>query len=596
MANLLYNGVSLPAKPPAAGYGVEVIVNVLPAGQSIYGGSAYLFVQGSRLLWQNGKCYVGGIYAVYRLSGDKWVWHYGSGTVSTQDIVAANYFEPLWTNTDIPNANGSGVYLAASEPVDPDAPVEPDEPEEPPVEPETPTVDDAAIRRSFTDGFVCGLNVRGVLKKKTVEEPITADFYLYGNPSESGNVAIAEGEGYTLYSGVVLPKLPEYDESAYPYALIGESVSNSPYELSVADLPMKESFLSHTCSKEASGIDWLFDEDTNEWAFAAPWDGTKGSMGLPKVPAIWANFDVMNSGETAVSVKASKPVALASSEPIRYEGDIPVYQAFGSGGNVPEPEPEEKEWIDDGNTHIWVSLAEGRTSPMLGVRPNGTVTVDWGDGTEPDVLTGTSVWTTKWTPVHNYAKAGDYRITLTVEGEAYLAGTYTTGAYTYILRHSSDVDQRNVAYHGSVQKVEVGNNVFVYAYAFFNCYNMRQIKLLNDSIVESELTFANCYVLESVKLSDNSAHIGSSALSNCYRMCSIEIPGSITTIRSNAFARCYSMKKYDFTSCTAVPTLVNTNAFDNIAPDCEILVPAALAEEWKAATNWATYADYIVGV
>ena len=27
------------------------------------------------------------------------------------------------------------------------------------------------------------------------------------------------------------------------------------------------------------------------------------------------------------------------------------------------------EWIGDGNTHIWITLYEGRTSPMLGVCP-----------------------------------------------------------------------------------------------------------------------------------------------------------------------------------------------------------------------------------
>jgi uridine kinase len=53
---------------------------------------------------------------------------------------------------------------------------------------------------------------------------------------------------------------------------------------------------------------------------------------------------------------------------------------------------------------------------------------------------------------------------------------------------------------------------------------------------------------------------------------------------------------YDFTQHTAVPTLANTEAFYNIPADCEIRVPAALADEWKAATNWSTYASKIVGV
>jgi hypothetical protein len=52
----------------------------------------------------------------------------------------------------------------------------------------------------------------------------------------------------------------------------------------------------------------------------------------------------------------------------------------------------------------------------------------------------------------------------------------------------------------------------------------------------------------------------------------------------------------DFTKHTAVPTLASANAFRGIPADCEFRVPAALVDEWKAATNWSTYADKIVGV
>ena len=38
------------------------------------------------------------------------------------------------------------------------------------------------------------------------------------------------------------------------------------------------------------------------------------------------------------------------------------------------------------------------------------------------------------------------------------------------------------------------------------------------------------------------------------------------------------------------------NAFNGINPLCKIKVPASLETEWKEATNWATYADYIGGV
>ena len=77
---------------------------------------------------------------------------------------------------------------------------------------------------------------------------------------------------------------------------------------------------------------------------------------------------------------------------------------------------------------------------------------------------------------------------------------------------------------------------------------------------------------------------------------SITIPDGVTSIGSNAFNNCSGVRYYDFTHHTAVPTLSNANAFNDIAADCEIRVPAALANKWKAATNWATYAVKIVGV
>jgi hypothetical protein len=52
----------------------------------------------------------------------------------------------------------------------------------------------------------------------------------------------------------------------------------------------------------------------------------------------------------------------------------------------------------------------------------------------------------------------------------------------------------------------------------------------------------------------------------------------------------------DFTRCTSIPTLENSNAFTGIPADCEFRVPAELYDEWIAATNWSTYASQIVGV
>ena len=338
---------------------------------------------------------------------------------------------------------------------------------------------------------------------------------------------------------------------------------------------------------------------------------------------------------------------------------------------------------DDGKTRVYIRLEDGRTSPMLGCCPNGTVTVDWGDGTTPDVLTGTSTSTVKWTPTHEYAAPGDYVILLTVDGSMGFYGNNMGNQYSGILRYSSGTDIRNIVYHNSVQRIEIGDGATIIGtsafyscysltsitipnsvtsigtYVFYNCYSLANItipygvktigdgafyncnslasitipnsvtRIATDAFYNcyslanvtipygvtsaqfyycyslASITIPNsvtsislfyCYSLASITIPNSVKSIGTNAFYNCNSLASITIPNSVTKIGSSAFQNCYGVRYYDFTHHTAVPTLSSTNAFQNIAADCEIRVPAALADEWKAATNWATYANYIVGV
>jgi hypothetical protein len=265
----------------------------------------------------------------------------------------------------------------------------------------------------------------------------------------------------------------------------------------------------------------------------------------------------------------------------------------GGGGNTGGDEG----WIGDGNTHIWISLAEGRTSPMLGCCPKGTVTVDWGDGTAPDVLTGTSLTAVKWTPTHEYAKAGDYVITLTVEGEMGFSYVSIYDKYATILRHSDDADGRNRTYQIAVKKAEIGDSVpSISDGSFYSCYSLAAITIPESVTSIGGSAFYNCYSLAAITIPKGVTSIGSGAFYNCYSLAVVTIPESVTSIGGSAFGYCASTRYYDFTNHTSVPTIENTNAFLGIPADCEIRVPAALYDEWIAATNWATYASYIKAV
>lgn len=310
--------------------------------------------------------------------------------------------------------------------------------------------------------------------------------------------------------------------------------------------------------------------------------------------------------------------------------------AVGGGGS-------DGEWFNDGDTHIWITLQEGRTSPKLGVCPKGTVTVDWGDGTEPDVLTGTSTSTVKWTPTHNYFNPGDYIITLRVDGSVYLSGSTTNNQYAYLLRHVSGSNAINKVYLNSITKVEIGNgitsihnsafnyctsltsvkipdsvtsigqNAFQYCYslasidipdsvtsigqnAFSDCHSLTSV-IIPDRVMDLyNYALSNCYALTSVTIGGSVASIGTDAFRSCTSLASIIILGSLRTIYKSAFYNCSGVRYFDFTRHTTVPTLNDTNAFSGVAEDYEIRVPAALYDEWIAATNWSTYASQIVAV
>lgn len=132
--------------------------------------------------------------------------------------------------------------------------------------------------------------------------------------------------------------------------------------------------------------------------------------------------------------------------------------------------------------------------------------------------------------------------------------------------------------------------------AFESCYSLKSIVIPNGVTSIGNYTFRYCQSLASIVIPNGITSIGSSSFYNCTSLVSVLIPNSVMSIANQAFYYCNGVAFYDFTNHTAVPTLSSTNAFTSIPSDCQIRVPESLVEEWKAATNWATYADQIVGV
>jgi hypothetical protein len=341
------------------------------------------------------------------------------------------------------------------------------------------------------------------------------------------------------------------------------------------------------------------------------------------------------------------------------KGSLELWSGGGSGsGSSGGGSTGGEEWIGDGKTHLWIKIAaEGRmTIPLRFSQTvaNG-VAIDWGDGSDPQTVNGTGSKSTS----HTYASIGEYVITFDVADGCIFSlgygarnycvmGNTSNNAYTNMLkkveigRDVTSIAPNTFDNCGSLESIMIPDNVTsISEYAFYSCYSLTSIVIpkgvtsigvnafgycysLTSIVIPKGVTsigastfdccyslesvtipesitsiagnaFSKCHTLESITIPEGVTSIGGNAFRDCRSLVCVTIPKGVMSIESNAFYNCFGMKIYDFTKHTVVPTLSASNAL--YAPsDCEIRVPAALYDEWIAATNWSTHASKIVAV
>ena len=261
-----------------------------------------------------------------------------------------------------------------------------------------------------------------------------------------------------------------------------------------------------------------------------------------------------------------------------------------------ESTPEQTVWVgqkyitDDGKTRLYCRFHEGRLSPYLGLCPNGTVTVDWGDGSTTDTLTGTSLTTTMRVQ-HTYAREGEYVITLTpAEGTTFaFSGSTNDSIGSRILGASeSDTAYNSLVYLNSIYRIELGINISVdYPSAFQNCYSLASITIPNEITSIGMYAFENCHALSSITIPNGETGIGQYTFYDCAALSSIAIPKGVTRINDNAFRSCYSL------SSITIPdgvTKIGTSAFQG----CDILSSIAIPDGVTKINSNAFQSCYIL--
>ena len=310
---------------------------------------------------------------------------------------------------------------------------------------------------------------------------------------------------------------------------------------------------------------------------------------------------------------------------------------------------------DDGATRLEIEVLERRDIRVRFAQTKASgVLIDWGDG-QSERSSGIAGQTYA---LHNYEEPGKYTITLTIDDDCNVTlGSYSSylicinslgsNAAQNVLRklYIGDrvvkIDKSAFKNHYALNSVSMNHGITALADECFKCSSIEFMTIPSGVEAIPYSVFTNCVCLRNVSLptsvqnldqysiyqcnvlkrlnlknvtnpqsnavsSDNAineivvnadvTYIPNYFCSDCIGLERAVFLGKVKIFYSGALSGCYSLKTVDLTHCEAVPTLQDTTTFNWANSDMEILVPAALADEWKQTTNWTRLAEYIKGV
>ena len=246
--------------------------------------------------------------------------------------------------------------------------------------------------------------------------------------------------------------------------------------------------------------------------------------------------------------------------------------------------PDDDVWVgqvyitDDGKTRIYIHLEEGRLHPYLGICPNGTVVVDWGDNSATSTLTGTSLTTAQYAD-HIYASEGDYKITLTASSGSF--AFYGASTTSHILKKDTTTTENiHQVYTNAVQKIEIGSNASIADYAFNRCYSLASVTIPSGVTSIGTTAFDGCYSLTSVTIPSGVTSISGYAFQSCTSLTSVTIPSGVTSIGTTAFGSCYSLTSVTIPSGV---TSIGTYAFSSCYSLTSVTIPSGVTSIDTAA-------------
>lgn len=194
-----------------------------------------------------------------------------------------------------------------------------------------------------------------------------------------------------------------------------------------------------------------------------------------------------------------------------------------------------------GKTEIDVELLAGDLTPYLFVGVNGTVTVDWGDGSAVTTLTGTSLFVNK-TAGHTYAAAGKYTISIAASSGSY---SFYNGDFPApgVLRAAADSTSRSRRYSDRITEIRLGTGITsIKQHAFYCCGNLKAIAIPTTVTDFAYNAFYNLPALRHITFPSGVSGVPNGFANVCRSLESVSFPKSVTSIAKQAFYECDNLK------------------------------------------------------
>lgn len=242
-------------------------------------------------------------------------------------------------------------------------------------------------------------------------------------------------------------------------------------------------------------------------------------------------------------------------------------------------------------------------SPYLAFCTTGSVTIDWGDNSPTETVTGSSQIDNIFTP-HTYASTGSYTLKLTPIDNAKIYFTYYNNSKSGSLFFStgSPTDQAKTSryYSSVVRAIRVGRRACVTVGAFANSarcvYITLPINSMYDMSGSQNYAFIGCSSLVSLTLPNSVTTLESNLCDGCASLTSVSIPSSAVRINTGGcvFSNCYSL-----TSVT-IPSGFSGIFYNNVFSYCyslkSISIPSGVTELRDGAFMYCQSLETVSGL